>query len=91
MITFIKERENPAQISSEVRLHNILSWAIMTEDVRRNLLEVMENGRKLYQVYRRERYCEKTKAISATILLFKLSTFKTVYTELSQSDNKKER
>ena len=42
-------------------------------------------------MYRRERYLEKTKAISATISHVKLLTFKDVCIDVSQGDKKKER
>ncbi len=90
MIDYIKARENPSEVPKEIRLHNIISQAIMTEDVRKSLLNVLDTGKHLYQAFRNERYIDKTKAISDTIARSKVMTFMSVYKDKTQAEAKKE-
>ena len=89
MLSYIHARENPAKIPSEIRLHNILSQAIMSEEIRQSLLSVFARGNEMYQAFRNERYINKTKAISDTISRSKVKTFKSAYEGKSESDKKK--
>ena len=58
ILKYIKERENPAEVPQEEKLHNILSQAIMNEDIRHSLLNIFEEGTKIYEAYRREIHSE---------------------------------
>ena len=62
-------QRNPYVITTAlpVSLHNIFTKTAVNKVVALHLLECLENGKKIYQSYRKERLVDKTKKISATI------------------------
>ena len=58
-----------------VSLHNIFTKTAVDQVVALRLLKCLENGKKIYQSYRKERLVDKTKKISATITKRSLPLF----------------
>ena len=83
MISFIQSCENPFHASDpmEFKLHNILTKEIMSEDIRKDLLNIQETGSGLYKSFRKERFLEKTKHITDTIHRTNLRTFLSIKKE----------
>jgi uncharacterized membrane-anchored protein YjiN (DUF445 family) len=81
MMSYIQSHENSANVSSETdfKLHNILTQEIMTEEIRKGLLNVMETGQELYDEFRKERYADKSKRLSDTIHRTNLKTFQSIH------------
>ena len=54
IITAIERNENPCQLDPhQVILHNILTQEVMSDDIRSQLLSVMEIGNKAYEILRK--------------------------------------
>ena len=77
IITTIVRNENPFQlVPGQVKLHNILTQEVMPDDdIRSQLLSVMEIGTKAYETLRKERFVEKSVRFSSTIRRTNLKTF----------------
>ena len=70
-------QRNPYVITTDVpvSLHNIFTKTAVDKVVALRLLKCLENGKKIYQSYRKERLVDKTKKISATITKRSLPLF----------------
>ncbi|KAJ8039008.1 hypothetical protein HOLleu_16589 [Holothuria leucospilota] len=76
IIATIERNENPFQlVPDQVKLHNILTQEVMSDDIRSQLLSVMEIGTKAYETLRKERFVEKSVRFSSTIHRTNLKTF----------------
>ena len=78
MMEYIESKENPFSMSSEQRLHNILTQEIMSESIRDNLLNVFENGQVQFNQFRDKRFVERSEKISDTIHRNNIKTFKSI-------------
>ena len=76
IIATIEKNENPFKLVPEqVKLHNILTQEVMSDDIRDQLLSVMDIGTKAYETLRKERFVEKSVRFSSTIHRTNLRTF----------------
>lgn len=77
MIACILNYENPLEVkkTTELKLHNFLTRAIMRDEIQDSLLSVQETGLNLYNKFRKERLVEKTKRLSDTIHRNNVKTF----------------
>jgi len=75
MMEFILSRENPFSVTLEPRLHNILSQQIMTEEIRKDLLNLFENGNESYLEFRENRFIQKKEKLSDVIHRHNIKTF----------------
>jgi hypothetical protein len=77
LLSFVKERQNPyaVTVNVPVPLHNLLTKLAVDRRVVTRLLHFHQNGERAYFSYRRERFVEKTKKISATTSKSKLPRF----------------
>ncbi len=91
MMNYICSHENPAAVNpqSEKRLHNIITQAIMNDEIRANLLNVMATGQELYLKYRKERLIERNISISDVIHRNNMKTFKSVDDSSTVNKNSK--
>lgn len=91
IITFIESHENPFTTpTAESKLHNILTQEIMTEEIRKQLLNVLDIGSEKYSNHRRERYVEKTVRIASTTHRTNLKTFTSINIAQKTKDGTKE-
>ena len=75
-LDIVNARGNPYIISSvQLPLHNFLTKHTVDEKSKIRILSVLQNGQVGYEVFRNERYIEKSKKISATISKVKLPSF----------------
>ena len=65
--------------TSQLVLHNIITQEIMTEDIRKDLLEIKTKSSQVYEKYRLERYIDKSTAICDTIHRNKIKTFSSIH------------
>ena len=80
IITTIERNENPFQlVPDQVKLHNILTQEVMSDDIRSQLLSVKEIGKNTYETLRRERFLEKSVRFSSTIHQTNLKSFLTIH------------
>ena len=76
IITTIERNENPFQlVADQVKLHNIITQDVMSDDIRSQLLLVMEIGTKTYETMRKKCYVKKSVQFSSTINWMNLKTF----------------
>ena len=76
----IERNENPFQIAPmELKLHNILTQEVMTDDIRTQLLQVKDIGSAAYNMFRKQRLVEKTLRLSSTIHGTNLQTFMSIH------------
>ena len=77
MITYILNYENPFEVihTTELKLHNFRTRAIMPDEIRKSLLSVKETGLNLYNKFRKERLVEKTKRLCEVIHRNNVKTF----------------
>ena len=77
VMTYVLRYENPFEVSTsrELKLHNFITRAIISDEVRKALLSVKEIGANLYGTFRNEHIVEKTKRICDIIPRNKLKTF----------------
>ena len=75
MMEFILSRENPFSVTLEPRLHNILNQQIMTEEIRKDLLNLFENGNESYLEFRENRFIQKKEKLSDVIHRHNIKTF----------------
>lgn len=76
IIATIERNENPFQlVSDQVKLHNILTQEVMSDEIRSQLLSVIEIGTKAYETMRKERFVEKSVRFSSTLHRTNLKTF----------------
>ena len=63
MMAYILNYENPfeAKQTTELKLHNFLTRAIVPDEIQDSLLSVQVTGLNLYRTFRKERLVEKTK------------------------------
>ena len=75
LITTIERNEDPFHlVHDHVKPHNILTQEVMSDDIKRQLLSVMEIGTKTYDTLRNWDFVEKSVRFSSTILLTSLKT-----------------
>ena len=80
IIATIERNENPFQlVPDQVKLHNILTQEVMSDDIRSQLLLVMEIRTKAYETLRKERFVEKSVRLSSTIHRTNLKTFLSIH------------
>lgn len=93
MISYILKHENPFVIgdASELRLHNILTKAIMPEDIRRDLISVQTVGEEIYSELRKERFVAKSKRLSDVIHRSNIKTFANVGQKASVVSNTRQK
>ena len=91
MITYIESHENPSCLSSitKLKLHNILTQEIMTEEIRKDLSHVQKIRSDLYSTFREERFIKRMKRLSDTIYRNNLKTFTSIRTEKKAIKSKK--
>lgn len=77
LFDFILQRKNPYVVTMNVPLHNVVTNQMVTTEVKTRLLNALENGEKIYQGYRNERFVLKTVKLSGTITKVKLPRFDT--------------
>jgi hypothetical protein len=79
-VSYVLKYENPFTVnqSTEPKLHNLLTRAIMPDEVRKAMSSVKETGAKLVETLRKERFIEKTKRLSDVIPRTNLKTCATV-------------
>ena len=90
MVNYIKDHENPAQVEpdKDSSLYNILTQEILTPDIRSDLLNFESESQRLYITFRKERFLDKTKALSDTIHRNNIKTFKSLNNNKRVSDKK---
>lgn len=80
IIATIERNENPFKlVPDQVKLHNILTQEVMTDDIRSELLSVMEIGTEAYETLRKERFVEKSVRFLSTIHRTNLKTFLSIH------------
>ena len=68
LLDFVCNRGNPFIIQAPgIKLHNFVTKQLADEEVSARLLQALENGNRCYKEFRKERFLEKTKKLSATI------------------------
>ena len=67
LMDFIKNRKNPYNINADVPLHNIVTQQSFPSNVSQNVLNLMQNGEKVYKAFREERFVEKSIKLSSKI------------------------
>ena len=77
LFDFVKQHRNPylIMVSVPVPLHHLLTKQAVDPSVVSRFLECVNNGKKVYQSFRRERMVEKTKKLSSTITKGKFPAF----------------
>ena len=77
MMAYILKYENPFEVkqTTELKLHNFFTRAIVPDDIQDSLLSVQVTGLNLYRTFRKERLVEKTKRLSDTICRNNVKTF----------------
>ena len=90
LLDFIKQRSNPFSVEAPVPLHNIVTQQSYLPAVRKNVLNLLDNGKKVCQVFRKQRFVDKTHKMSATITkqTQPLLTFQPKATEISKEQEK---
>ena len=89
IIATIERNENPFELHPEqVKLHNILTREVMSDDIRSQLLSVKEIGTKAYETLRKERFVEKSVRLSSTIHRTNLKTFLSIHKSKKESKGK---
>ena len=81
MIHYVEKFENPFHVTDDPearKLHNILTRAVMPDDIRHDLLAMKENGDNNYQKFRKERYIDKAVPLSSVIHRVNIKTFASV-------------
>ena len=71
-----------------MKLHNILTQEVMPDDIRSQLLSVMEIGTKAYETLRKERFVEKSVRFSSTIHRTNLKTFLSIHKHEKENKGK---
>ena len=67
VIKYIEEKGSPFSKSCPTSLQNFVTKVVMTEDIRRSLLNATEMGKDKYIDFRQKRICEKTVKLSEII------------------------
>src|SRR5207248_999035 len=77
MMAYILKYENPFEVkqTTELKLHNFITRAIVSDDIQDSLLSVQVTEFNLYHTFRKERLVEKTKRLSDTISRNNVKTF----------------
>ena len=89
IIATIERNENPFQfVPGQVKLHNILTQEVMPDDIRSQLLSVIEIGTKAYETLRKERFVEKSVRFSSTIHRTNLKTFLGIHKDEKENKGK---
>lgn len=79
ILIVIERTENPFSVPTpEPKLHNILTREIMTEDIRKQMLNVQTIGEAAYNKFRKERFLEKTVRFGEPIHRINLKTFQSL-------------
>ena len=84
MVKFILSHGNPVSISSESRLHHIITQEILGEDIRQELLNILLTGEDLYKEFRKRRFLERSEKVSDTIHRNNFKTFDTSHADLKK-------
>ena len=74
LIDFILPRGNPFSASANVKLYHFTSNQIMPLSKSSKILNCLEHGKSEYEQFRKERYIDKEKKLSATIKRVSLPT-----------------
>ena len=89
IISTIERNENPFQLDPyQVKLHNILTQEVVSDDIRSQLLSVKEIGTKAYETLKKERFVEKSVRLSSTIHRTNLKTFLSMHKSEEESKGK---
>ena len=91
-MAYIESQENPTHVSpvTDLKLHNILTQDVMTEEIRKDLLNVTQAGLDHYDKFRKEGFVDKSKSLlSDTIHRTNLKTFKSIHSQKKPSQKKK--
>ena len=91
MMEYILSKENPLALTSEPRLHHILTQEVMPEGIRNDLLDVLENGERIYHQFRKNRFLEKNEKISDTIHRNNITTFVSIKENQGKAKKVKEK
>ena len=78
LLTYVKNHKTPyADINSAVPLHNLFTQISVPQPVATRILNVLSNGSKGYEAFRKERFVEKEKKLFNRITPVKLPKFQT--------------
>ena len=97
VIRFIESKGSPFVSSGSKILQNLVTKVVMSAEIRDDLLNLLENGQKIYENLRKERYILKTKKIGDRIPRAQLKNMKSnskttkATTKKSCSENKHHR
>ena len=91
MMEYILSKENPLALTSEPRLHHILTQEIMPEGMRNDLPDVLENGERIYHQFRKNRFLEKNEKISDRIHRNNIKTIVSIKENQSKAKKVKEK
>ena len=67
MMKFIEERGSPFSADCPTELHNFVTKQLMTEEIREDVLNASEKGKKKYQAFHSEMFINKTGKLRDTI------------------------
>ena len=67
MMRYIEERGSPFATQCPPVLHNFVTKEIMTQDIRNDVLNASERGKKKFETFYSERFTNKTSKLSDTI------------------------
>jgi len=78
MMRYIEERGSPFSTQCPPVLHNFVTKEVMTQDIRNDVLNASERGKKKFETFYSERFTNKTSKLSDTIHKENLKTMITV-------------
>ncbi len=80
MISYIETYDKPFSITptTEHKLHNVISQEIMTDDIRKDVMNIEDTGSHLYADFRKQRFVDKSQRLSDTIHRNSVKTFKSI-------------
>ena len=67
MMKFIEERGSPFSADCPTKLHNFIFKQVMSEEIRKDVLNASEKGKKKYQFFNSKRIIDKTVQLTETI------------------------
>ena len=72
---FLDQRGNPFSVSSTGPLHNLKTGEKIPQDVADNYISFFDHGKAGYELFRKERFIDKSKKLSDTIHRVNLPKF----------------
>ena len=85
---YIEERGSPFSTQCPPVLHNFVTKEVMTQDIRNDVLNVSERGKKKFETFYSERFTKKTSKLSDTIHKENLKTMITVKNKSKKTTKK---